>query len=164
MRYINVSWFSSITFWLFPNLTRCISSTKSRNFWSMRKIGPITWKNKVTSSITSCALKSLQETCLNQTKTYMHTYETFMQQQYITAYPPHLASFLFKLRGRVLNCLILSYLIVTSIMPRTGQSCIGYVLSILSPRTISWTVLLCVETTQSSVSHHISVMLLHLID
>ena len=27
-----------------------------------------------------------------------------MQQQYITAYPPHIASFLFKLRGRVLNC------------------------------------------------------------
>ena len=76
-------------------------SLDSEDVASMSKI---TWKNKVTSSITSCALKSLQETCLNQTKTYMHTYETFMQQQYITAYPPHIASFLFKLRGRVLNC------------------------------------------------------------
>ena len=71
------------------------------NIASMSKLS---WKNKVTASITSVALKTLQQTCLNQTKTYMHTYESFTQQQYITAYPPHLASFLFKLRGRSLNC------------------------------------------------------------
>ena len=76
-------------------------SLQSEDVASMSKL---TWKNKVTSSITSSALKTLQETCSSQTKTYMHTYETFTQQQYITAYPPHLASFLFKLRGRSLNC------------------------------------------------------------
>ena len=76
-------------------------SLETENVASMSKL---TWKNKVTESITSFALKMLQDKCLNQTKTYMHTYETFEQQQYITAYPPHLASFLFKLRGRSLNC------------------------------------------------------------
>ena len=63
-----------------------------------------TWKGLVTASITSYAHTALQEVCHNQTKTYMHTYLTFEQQKYLFTYPPHLASFIFKLRGRSLNC------------------------------------------------------------
>ena len=76
-------------------------SLESEDVTSMSKL---CWKNKVVASITSFAFKTLQQACLNQTKTYMHTYESLTQQQYITTYPPRLASFIFKLRGRSLNC------------------------------------------------------------
>ena len=76
-------------------------SLKSADVVSMSKNA---WKDVVNTSVTSYAHNSLQVVCHSQTKTYMHTYETFEQQLYLTAYPPHLASFVFKMRGRSLSC------------------------------------------------------------
>ena len=62
------------------------------------------WKLVTNNAIESCAFHSLQSEALLKIKTSHLTYESFKPQPYLFTCVPKVASFLFRLRSKSLNC------------------------------------------------------------
>ena len=71
------------------------------------KMSRESWKNLVREKITEEARKLLLEKSQSMSKTKQLIYEDakFETQKYLLSYPFHTASTIFKIRGRVINCL-----------------------------------------------------------
>ena len=62
------------------------------------------WKQMITSAVTSDAFNELSKECESKTKTQKLTYETLSAQKYLFLCPTDIASLIFKIRSRTLNC------------------------------------------------------------
>ena len=62
-----------------------------------------TWRCLVKSKITKLAFDNLTTQSANQSKTHILRYDSFLLQKYILS-APDVASFIFRVRGRMLNC------------------------------------------------------------
>ena len=62
------------------------------------------WKSMVDANIIEFAFQQLKDECSGMTKTYQLKYDSFECQHYLTSYPSNIASLIYKIRGRVLNC------------------------------------------------------------
>ena len=62
------------------------------------------WKTEVDNNIMEYAFTELKKECSNMSKTYNLQYENYECQPYITSCPANIATIIFKIRGRILNC------------------------------------------------------------
>ena len=77
--------------------------------YNLQHIDPLSksreeWKLTVASAIQNAAFHELKVESSKHTKSYLLQYDTFELQEYLYTCPVDIASFIFRLRARILNC------------------------------------------------------------
>ena len=79
-------------------------STYSLNGISITEKSKCEWKLLVKSAVRSVAFENLKQECKYKIKTYKLQYDSFQSQEYILSCTSNIASLIFKIRARILNC------------------------------------------------------------
>ena len=86
------------------NTTKKLLTTYNLQEVDVRAKSKDEWKLLVNNAITNAAFQSLNTTCRTQAKTSHLQYDSLAPQPYLSKCPTDVASFLFRLRSRSLNC------------------------------------------------------------